>query len=545
MKRVISIICILCMVLALTACGSPSSTTPATDSGKATAAPSNQGSGSSSQGNAAPAEETVGGGGDLVIGTSTYAGDFSAWGISSQTSHVQSSPVYESLTLLDEDGNWYPYLLESLTPDPEKLTWTLVARDGVCFSDGTPLDADAIMWNFENYAENSRMASLHFRYLDHFEKVDDKTVVMHLTEWSSQVPFSFLDSVGLMYSPKAFADNGMDWCLVNPVGTGAYVQTDCVAGEYRKFEINQNYWNKDATPKYDTITFKVIANESTAQAALLSGEIDGYILPSFAMIDSMVSTNDFYFAQNHTTYTSEFFYPPSANEPWNDINVRKAVYYAIDSQAIVDAVTYGYASVATQYAPPGSKFEDPSITGYGYDLNKAKEYLAKSNYPDGFTSKLYVQTSNEEVYRQLSVIIQSQLKQIGINLEIEMVEAGVWIQAAFSPDGVPIWAHSYGYNLALQQMQNFGTHGSGMGGPVKTLPEEIVEASKKAIAAPTEEEMIQHVKEANKIMTEDATAYLIYTSFAYGGIWNNKVADSGCLDNYNLVFDFTKVAPKK
>ena len=126
-----------------------------------------------------------------------------------------------------------------------------------------------------------------------------------------------------------------------------------------------------------------------------------------------------------------------------------------------------------------------------------------------------------------------------------MVEAGSWFTAASQPDGVPIWAHSYGYNLGLQQLQNFGTHGSGMGGALKILPESLVEASKKAIAAPTQEEMIKYVQEANKIMTEDATAYLIYTSFAYGGIWNNKVVDSGCLDNYNLVFDFTKLAPKK
>ena len=272
-------------------------------------------------------------GGELVLGTQSDVIFTPSWMLRGYTDRAVYSVVYEPLVKLDENGDWYPYLLESLTPDPENLTWTCVVRDGVTFSDGTPFDADALLWNFENYKENSNTSSTHFGAVESFEKTDDKTVVIHLTSWTSQIPYSFQDNCGYMYSPTAYEENGADWCNLHAVGTGPYVEEDMQPGEYRTFVKNENYWNKDeAEGAYDTITWKVLGDESTAQAALLSGELDGYFSPSFSMLDTMLNQDGFYLAQNTTTFMLQCLIPPSAIEGsgWEDENVRKAAYYAID-----------------------------------------------------------------------------------------------------------------------------------------------------------------------------------------------------------------------
>ena len=75
-----------------------------------------------------------------------------------------------------------------------------------------------------------------------------------------------------MYSKKAFDDNGYDWCLENPVGTGPYVMTEWVRDDHVTFKKNENYWNKaEVEPALDNLTFKVIADEMSAQAALTAG----------------------------------------------------------------------------------------------------------------------------------------------------------------------------------------------------------------------------------------------------------------------------------
>ena len=101
-----------------------------------------------------------------------------SWMIRGYTDRAVYSLVYEPLVKLDENGDWYPYLLESLTPDPENLTYTCVVKDGVHFSDGTAFDADALLWNFENYLENSNTSSTHFGYVENFEKEEKDLILM-------------------------------------------------------------------------------------------------------------------------------------------------------------------------------------------------------------------------------------------------------------------------------------------------------------------------------------------------------------------------------
>lgn len=490
-------------------------------------------------------------GGELVLGSQSDIIFTPSWMIRGYTDRAVYSLVYEPLVKLDENGDWYPFLLESLTPDPANLTWTCVVRDGVTFSDGTAFDADALLWNFENYKENSNTSSTHFGSVESFEKTDDKTVVIHLTSWNSQLPYSFQDNCGYMYSPKAFEENGAEWCDLHAVGTGPYVEDDMQPGNYRTFVKNENYWNKaEHDGAYDKVTWKVCGDESTAQAALLSGEIDGYFSPSFSMLDTMLGQDGFYLAQNTTTFAVQFLIPPSGVEGsgWEDENVRKAAYYAIDSQAIIDSITYGYGIYTNQYCGPGTAYYNDELEGFEYNLDKAKEYMAQSAYPDGFTTKLYASNENTALYTAIGVALQSQLAEIGINVEIELLEPAVWVETfKNAEDGFMVGAHGFGMNLANQMLSNFSQSakdGVGMMCYSKIHPDDLDATIRAAVGAEDTETMVENIKEANKLISDTyAIAYPVYLQPAYYTLYSDSVVDSGCFNNTSLSFDYTMVAP--
>ncbi len=541
MKKIIALILALIMVVSLAACGSSTNTTPS-------AAPASPSAAVSPAASASAATTAPTTGGDLVIGNSTDCSFIASWMLRGYNDRAELSLVYEPLVKLDENGDYYGYLAESIVPDAEKLTWTVTVRDDVYFSDGSQLTGDVLLWNFENYLANSNTANTHFGFVESFEKTGDYTVVIHLKQWTSQIPFSFQDNCGYMYSKKAFDEKGIDWCLQHPVGTGPYVEDQVVAGEYRSFVKNTSYWNKEAVQTFDTVTWKIIADESTAQAALMAGEIDAYFSPSFTMVDSMLAQDDFQLAKNTTTFMIQFMLFPSAIEgPFADVKIRQAIGYAIDSQAIIDSLTYGFGINSNQYAGPGTPYFNDSLTGYDFNLEKAKELIASSDYAGGFSTKLYMSNQNTPLYTAIGTIVQSQLKEIGIDLEVVLLEQSVWLETfKKAQDGFIIGGHGFGSNLANQMRSNFSQaakDGVGMMSYSMLHPDDLNAVINAAVSATDTETMIANIKEANRMISDVyALAYPVFLQPAYYILLSNKLADVGCFNNTSLSFDYSKLS---
>jgi peptide/nickel transport system substrate-binding protein len=111
-------------------------------------------------------------------------------------------------------------------------------------------------------------------------------------------------------------------------------------------------------------------------------------------------------------------------EPYNDVKIRQAINYAVDREAIIKSVLFGYGEVANTFLP-NMLGMDPSIKGYTYDLEKAKGLMKESSRPNGFKTTLLTIAGSSE-YQQRAVILKEQLAKIGIEVNIEMVEEGTW-----------------------------------------------------------------------------------------------------------------------
>ncbi len=240
MRRMVTKMLVLTLALGLCACKGSSGP----DAGAGGESPG----GGDQPGNVSEAPAKAGDDGEvsLTIGTWSEVANTAAWLLrSGQDKAEWVWTIYEPLFTVGEDGEVVPYLAKELVTNAEDKTYTVILREDVMFSDGSKLDGDVLLWNFENFKENSTMSSTHFGSVDHFEKTGDNTVVIHMKDWSSQIPYSLCSVAGLMYSKKAFDENGYDYCTQNAVGTGPYLLENWEMDASKEFRLREDYWNKE------------------------------------------------------------------------------------------------------------------------------------------------------------------------------------------------------------------------------------------------------------------------------------------------------------
>ncbi len=491
-------------------------------------------------------EDNIIRGGKLVVGSIVEVSSYAPWRFRSE--FYLLGCVYEPLLMFDNEGEVVPYLLESFEGDPETLTYTLKVRDGVNFSDGSEFTGEVLLWNLQNFKENSNTSATHFGSVDYFELVDEDTVVIHLKEWNSQIPYSLNNCAGMMYSKKAFDEHGYDWCLENPVGTGPYVLVEKVTDSYKKFVKNENYWNKDIEPLYDEIEARIYGNNMAAQAALLAGECDVFNGGDYGMKD-MMSSMGYNLYQNKMWNRVYFLIFSSAIEgsPLADVRVRKAIAYAIDSETIVKSLDYNRTFVTNQYAVEGTGFYNPDVKGYGYDPQKAKELLAEAGYADGFKTKII--TGLDQGLDRYMIALQQYLKDVNIDAELVYLDNAAWqstsgIYGDGVTDGMILCGHGYGSNLVNQAVSNFSKRATekgsvGMYHANKIHPDDLDAAIMTALTATDEATMYASMQEAERLLIDEyMIGYPVLTAYYDQIITQPNIVDKGFCNTYNRGNDY-------
>lgn len=533
MKKIIALLLVTMFLLTFTACATNKNANDSNNVNQSQEeSPKNPSNEISASG-----DEIVAGG-EVVFGMNVDVNTHASWRIRSGQEKLALSPVYEPLMRFDENGDLQPYLAESLTADQENLTYTVKLREGIVFSDGSPLDGDALLWNFENFKENSQTSATHFGSVDYFEKVDDMTVVIHLKEWNTQIPYSLNSCAGLMYSKAAFEAHGYDWCLENPVGTGPYVLTESVSDSHKKYVKNENYWNTDFPAQFDSVTIRIIADNMSAQAALISGDIDAYLGGDYAMKQTLQDMG-YNLYQNKMWYTIYFliFGSDCEGSPLCDVRVRQAIAYAIDSKTIAETLDYGKTFVSNQYAVEGTPFYSGDVVGYEYNVEKAKELLAEAGYADGFKTKISVGV--DQALDRYMVALQGYLKEVGIEVELDYQETAIWTSKGIyeTDEGMILAGHGFGANLVNQAVNNFSKRaidGVGMLKNSKLHPDDLDEALMKALGATDDAEMLSYMHTAEKLIIDEyCLGYPVVMAYGKQIITAADIVDNGFLSGYN------------
>jgi peptide/nickel transport system substrate-binding protein len=358
--------------------------------------------------------------------------------------------VYASVTRVNEKGEAVPDLAESWKYNAKGDEVTFHLRQGLKFTDGTPVNADAVKQAIER-AKTQKDSAL-FGDLTSIGSVTadgDLDVVVHLTQVDYQIPLLFGERVLQVASPQAAADpKALDQ---KPVGHGPFVVKQLIPGTKAVLEKNPDYWDA-ANIHIDRVELVSAPDASTVVSGLQTG------VYNFADVGASQ-------AKAAQGAGLDVFVQPGYNasnlslnlnkKPFDDPKVIEAVRYAINRQEFVDKLTFGYGAVATQPFPKEYIAYDPqSADLWPYDVAKAKAALAQSKYSGAdLTVDLVIPAADPA-----SEIVQSQLAAIGITVNIKVDKN--WATPFFAKDLVSSLYGTTGRDSPLQTLTaHFGPDG--------------------------------------------------------------------------------------
>ena len=414
MKKILSLILSIGMLLSLCACGdTPSSENPVGSTSTTTNTPNNFNTGAEGE---AAAEQT-----EIRFRLKTEPNTMDPHKTSGTGDpQVIQYQMYESLFREEKDGTIVPALAESYELAKDSTSITLHLRTNVFFHDNSPMTADDVVFSI-NRAIETGYNSAYVGAIDHVEKVDESTVIIYLKYAYAPITTCLSTLSTAIVSKEYVEKNGDDYLARNPLGTGPYKLEQWVSGEKIIFKAYEKYWRGEATVKDASIIF--ISDNTAAAIALETGDIDIMTNLSTADISTIEENPDLAFITGPAASMLLVTFN-NASGIFADARMREAVYLCIDRQAIVDVAADGYGEVQTSVLDSvlvecPKDFEVPAM-----DVERAKLLVAEAGYPKGVTIKM--PTIDNGTYSKPATLLKEQLAPCGINIEIELMERAAW-----------------------------------------------------------------------------------------------------------------------
>lgn len=328
--------------------------------------------------------------------------------------------LYEGLVKPTSDGGFIPAVASDYIISDDAKTYTFTLRDGVTFHDGTPVTIEDVKYSIDRYAEIQGESSAFSSLVDSVEVQDDKTLVVNLKESYSE----FLPMMTIAIIPQSNEDPAG-----NPIGTGPFKYVSYTPGQNLELEKYDGYW-QEGVPSLDSVEFKFIADVDTAFVELQAGTIDILKYLTAAQAETL-GDEDYNIVQGSMNLVHAM-YLNSAYEPLSKTEVRQALCYAVDRDAINNFIFGGKSHIIGSHMIPAmSKYYEPEAeTVYSYDPEKAKELLADAGYADGFDLEITVPSSYSQ-HVDSAQIIADELSQVGINVTLNQVEWSTWLQDVY------------------------------------------------------------------------------------------------------------------
>lgn len=368
----------------------------------------------------------------LNIALNKQEGFLNPYTYSSETGYQITHLIYDSLFILDENLNVTPWLVEDYSYDADTLTYTFKLHDGVLFHDGEKLTADDVKFTFEFLQAHPKSRfSQPAAVISEITVVDELTLTMKLSEASADFLDKPLCEMGILPEHIWSQVEDPDACN-NAVGSGMFQVTEMVDGEYYILEKNENFWN--GTVAVDMLYMPIIADASTRQTALLTGELDAATSNlSAEVIEEFVSSGRFNIYQG-AGFPSTMMYFNCDRAPFDNVEFRHALSLAIDRQDIVDTVMLGYATPGTNsHVHPAKSYYDATVEEPAFDLDAANAILDELGYLDtngdglremdgeALDFTIYVYANNTARIR-IAELVKAWYQEIGVGITISALD---------------------------------------------------------------------------------------------------------------------------
>lgn len=372
------------------------------------------------------AQATPTAGGSLI--STLNVGDisgFTTWQASTAADSAAWSAVYDTLVEYDTEYNIVGSIFESWSSD-DATTWTFKVRQGVTWHDGMPLVAQDVIDYFD--ALTAPDAGAGTEVIEPFdgatyEAPDDATVVLTLAAPNA----ALLDKFSAHWLLRA-----RDFDPAKPIGTGPFSFVDWERNLQIEYAKNASYW-KPGLPYLDELTLRMVPDQDQALNLLTTGEVNAIASVDFAKVQSLSSNTNVQMIEIPEPYQLAFHYllTKTDSAPWDNPLVRRAMNLAVDREAML-AATLGYGTIRSNPVASGSWAFNPDAPSYNSrDLDTAKQVMTEAGYTEGETAfKTTLKYWREWAQMPtIAQIVQANLADIGIEVELQLLEIGQWVDA--------------------------------------------------------------------------------------------------------------------
>ncbi|KIY22947.1 MULTISPECIES: peptide-binding protein [Mesobacillus] len=387
-------------------------------------------------------------GGDLIIGSTGSPTLFNSLYSTDTASSDIESFIYDGLVTSDTEFNPTFSMAEDIKASEDGLTYTAKLKKGIKWHDGEEFTADDVVFTFmipKNPDYVGERGS-NFESLEKVTKIDDYTVEFKLSKRDASfypVTLSYFILPEHILKDVPVAELGEhEFNTKSPIGTGPFKFVEWKDGEYVKVEAFDDYFK--GRPNLDSLTYKIVPDMDAMIAQIQAGDIDfaagvpGTDIETVKSFPGVKVESGLALSYTYLGYNQK-------NDLFKDKKVRQALTHAIDREAIVNSVMNGDGKVADVPESPLSFAYNDDVPKFGYDVEKAKSLLAEAGWKDtdgdgildkdGKKFSFTVKTNQgNKVREDIVVVLQEQLKNVGIEAKPEIVEWSAFIEQISAPN---------------------------------------------------------------------------------------------------------------
>ncbi len=352
-----------------------------------------------------------------------------------QNKHQTTRQIYETLVAYNEKGELIPWLAESWEYEND-VTLVLHIRPGVYFHNGDELKASDVMFTLKRIRDDKTVAAMQVNRVD-FDKsvvVDDyKMKLVTTAPYALQLPMLENPLCGII-SERAFKESGGNF-FEAPIGTGPYQVVKFNIGDSVILKGFEKYWIK-GQPYVKNVIIRYIKEAASRAIEAESAGADIVYEISANDVDRVRANPNIKLVSAMGANTS-YLYMNQAVKPFDDIRVREAVWKAVDIKSAIEVAYGSFGKLADGVISPGIDGRHPDMTDFfpKQDIERAKALLAEAGYPDGFSTSISANSSDQQ-RKDFCEVIQAQLAKVGIKVEIVIMDGTVWASSLAAGKGV-------------------------------------------------------------------------------------------------------------
>ncbi|MFC7495783.1 MULTISPECIES: ABC transporter substrate-binding protein [unclassified Nocardioides] len=323
--------------------------------------------------------------------------------------------VYDLLVRYNpESGEFEPWMAESIESNDDHTEWTLVLKDDVTFSDGSPVDAAAVLGSIGYYMKNGGSdAGMLATFVKGMEPVDERTVKFSLTQPWTTFPYMLARGAGMVMAPAAYSGDEFE-----PIGAGPFVLEDYAPAEELVLAKRDDYWN--GSPHLDEVRFTWVDSDDARRDVLDNGQSDLVHVRSAVPVTELAADHAGYV--NMSNLGEVVMINNREDRPGADPRVREAIALAIDVAAYYQRTADGKGLPSKKVYGESSRWYDDAVEPIADDVEKAKALVEEAK-ADGFDGSINYVGNSSASGRTQALTLQAMLESVGFTVESELLRS--------------------------------------------------------------------------------------------------------------------------